>query len=58
MLEKHLVEPLERDQSGEVAAVILEIGRDEVIQLMETPGALKKKLSEAVKSFNTSTSGS
>ncbi|KAI4388684.1 hypothetical protein MLD38_000990 [Melastoma candidum] len=58
VLEKHLVEPLEWDQSGEVTAVILEIGQDEVIQLMETPSALKTKLSEALDSFSTSTSGS
>lgn len=42
---------LERDHSGELAAVLLEMDSAEVVHLIESPDALKNKVAEALVSF-------
>ncbi|KAI3431909.1 uncharacterized protein J3R85_007783 [Psidium guajava] len=52
ILEKHAVERLEHDRAGRVAAVLLEIDLKEVLYLMESGDALRKKVADAVGSLH------
>lgn len=44
-----LVESLERDHAGKVTGMLLEMDQTEVLHLLESPQALKQKVSEAMK---------
>ena len=43
-----LVESLERGDAGKVTGMLLEMDQTEVLHLIESPGALKQKVSEAM----------
>lgn len=43
-----LVERLERDHAGKVTGMLLEMDQTEVLHLIESPEALKQKVSEAM----------
>lgn len=43
-----LVERLERDYAGKVTGMLLEMDQTEVLHLIESPDALKKKVGEAM----------
>lgn len=43
-----LVERLERDQAAKVTGMLLEMDQTEVLHLIESPEALKKKVAEAM----------
>lgn len=43
-----LVERLERDHAGKVTGMLLEMDQPEVLHLIESPDALKKKVGEAM----------
>lgn len=52
ILEKHAVERLEHDRAGKVAAMLLEIDPKEVLYLIESQDALRKKVADAVESLH------
>ncbi|XP_030465442.2 DEAD-box ATP-dependent RNA helicase 39-like isoform X1 [Syzygium oleosum] len=52
ILEKHAVERLEHDRAGKVAAMLLEIDPKEVLYLIESQDALRKKVANAVESLH------
>lgn len=52
ILEKHAVERLEHDRAGKVAAMLLEIDLKEVLYLIESRDALRKKVADAVESLH------
>ena len=43
-----LVERLERNHAGKVTGMLLEMDQTEVLHLIESPDALKKKVAEAM----------
>lgn len=43
-----LVERIESDHAGKVTGMLLEMDQTEVLHLIESPDALKKKVSEAM----------
>ncbi|KAL6984242.1 hypothetical protein U1Q18_017621 [Sarracenia purpurea var. burkii] len=53
-----LVELLERDHAGKVTGMLLEMDQTEVLHLIESPDALKKKVGEAMDVLRLSSSGS
>lgn len=52
-----LVEQLERDHAGKVTGMLLEMDQTEVLHLIESPDALKKKVAEAMDVLNLASSG-
>lgn len=46
-----LVERIERDHAGKVTGMLLEMDQTEVLHLIESPDALKKKVAEAMEVF-------
>lgn len=50
-----LVERLEHDNAGKVTGMLLEMDQTEVLHLIESPDALKKKVLEAMDVLNSST---
>ncbi|KAL5560104.1 hypothetical protein UlMin_036315 [Ulmus minor] len=57
MLPEHLssvVEHLERSHAGEVAAMLLEVDQIEALNLLESPDALRLKITEAMESLSAS----
>lgn len=52
ILEKPAVERLERDRAGKVAAMLMEIDPKEVLYLIESRDALRKKVADAVESLH------
>ena len=53
-----LVEWLERDHAGKVTGMLLEMGPDGVLHLIESPDVLKKKVAEAMGVLCLASSGS
>ncbi|XP_021771513.1 polyadenylate-binding protein 5-like [Chenopodium quinoa] len=53
-----LVDRLEHDYAGKVTGMLLEMDQTEVLHLIESPDALKKKVSEAMDVLHSSTLGS
>ncbi|KAK9271471.1 hypothetical protein L1049_027062 [Liquidambar formosana] len=53
-----LVERIERDHAGKVTGMLLEMDQTEVLHLIESPDALKKKVSEALDVLRLASSGS
>ncbi|XP_021737654.1 polyadenylate-binding protein 5-like [Chenopodium quinoa] len=53
-----LVDRLEHDNAGKVTGMLLEMDQTEVLHLIESPDALKKKVSEAMDVLHSSTLGS
>lgn len=43
-----LVEQIERDHAGKVTGMLLEMDQTEVLHLIESPDALRKKVGEAM----------
>lgn len=53
-----LVERIEREHTGKVTGMLLEMDQTEVLHLIESPDALKKKVSEAMDVLRLASSGS
>ncbi|KAL5776538.1 hypothetical protein ACOSP7_009464 [Xanthoceras sorbifolium] len=53
-----LMEHLERDNAGKVAAILLEMDQTEVFGIIESTDGLKKKVAEAMNSLHVASSGS
>ncbi|KAM7507952.1 hypothetical protein LguiA_018405 [Lonicera macranthoides] len=53
-----LVERLEREHAGKVTGMLLEMDQTEVLHLIESPDALKKKVGEAMDVLRIATTGS
>lgn len=53
-----LVERLERNQAGKVTGMLLEMDQTEVLHLIESPDALKKKVIEAMNVLRLASAGS
>lgn len=52
-----LVERIERETAGKVTGMLLEMDQTEVLHLIESPDALKKKVAEAMEVLRASSSG-
>lgn len=53
-----LVERLELEHAGKVTGMLLEMDQTEVLHLIESPDALKKKVGEAMDVLRIATTGS
>uniref|UniRef100_A0A5B6YUX9 Polyadenylate-binding protein n=1 Tax=Davidia involucrata TaxID=16924 RepID=A0A5B6YUX9_DAVIN len=53
-----LVERIERDHAGKVTGMLLEMDQTEVLHLIESPDALKKKVAEALDVLHLASTGS
>ena len=53
-----LVERLEHENAGKVTGMLLEMDQTEVLHLIESPDALKKKVAEAMDVLHSATLGS